>query len=99
MEDAISKSYRDFLIEACNTLTNCEAELFTNALNLLMSGELKSVDEAFEIGDSYKFEFNHLDTSKDTNVKKLVDLIKLLNEAKESLKNLNSITDEEVGDE
>lgn len=99
MEEAIIKGYRDFLIDALRTLTNCERELFTNALNILMSGELKNVDEVFEIGDSYTFEFNHLDATNDTNVKRLVDVIELLRTTIESIKNLNAITNIEWVDE
>ena len=95
----IKKSYREFLISAIETLANCEDDLFTNAINILMAGELNDINEVFDIGDEYEFEFNHLDTSNDLNVRKIVEVIKTLRSAIESLKNLNSVTDDELQDE
>ena len=49
------KNYKANLIEAINTLVECDTMIFEAGLNLLMKGELKEIDTVFEEGDIYNF--------------------------------------------
>jgi len=61
-----------------------------------MSGELNEVNKVFEINDTYNFNMNHLTTSEDVNVQKITNVIDCINQAIQTLKNLNNIKDEEI---
>ena len=46
--------YRRYLKKTIHILFDSEEQLFSAAVNLLMSGEMKEIDEVFEIGDDYE---------------------------------------------
>lgn len=91
-----SKTYREFIIQTINTLVECDNQIFTEGLNLLMNNELKEIDEVFEEGDIYEFSINHLENSTDTNVQLILKTIKEIRQTINSLQNLNLIKDEEI---
>lgn len=91
-----SKSYREFIIQTINTLVECDNQIFTEGLNLLMNYELKEIDEVFEEGDVFEFSINHLENSTDTNVQLILKTIKEIRQTINSLQNLNLIKDEEI---
>ena len=91
-----SKSYREFIIQTINTLVECDNQIFTEGLNLLMNNELKQIDEVFEEGDVFEFSINHLENSTDTNVQLILKTIKEIRQTINSLQNLNLIKDEEI---
>lgn len=91
-----SKSYREFIIQTINTLVECDNQIFTEGLNLLMNNELKEIDEVFEEGDVFEFSINHLENSTDTNVQLILKTIKEIRQTINSLQNLNLIKDEEI---
>lgn len=91
-----SKSYREFIIQTINTLVECDNQIFTEGLNLLMNNELKQIDEVFEEGDVFEFSINHLENSTDTNVQLILKTIKVIRQTINSLQNLNLIKDEEI---
>jgi len=91
-----SKSYREFIIQTINTLVECDNQIFTEGLNLLMNNELKEIDEVFEEGDVFEFSINHLENSTDTNVQLILKAIKEIRQTINSLQNLNLIKDEEI---
>ena len=88
--------YRKFLLEAINGLLESQELLFSNAINLAMSSEMKEYDELFELGDKYEFDIKQFEDSKDANVQLLVTLVKSLNSARDSIININAITYEEL---
>jgi hypothetical protein len=88
--------YRKFLLEAIEGLKESQELLFTNAINLAMSSEMKEYDELFELGDKYVFDIKQFEDSKDANVQQLVTLVKSLNSACDSMININAINDEEL---
>lgn len=91
-----SKSFREFIIQTINTLVECDNQIFTEGLNLLMNNELKEIDEVFEEGDVFEFSINHLENSTDTNVQLILKAIKEIRQTINSLQNLNLIKDEEI---
>lgn len=91
-----SKTYREYIVQTINTLVECDNQIFTEGLNLLMNNELKEIDEVFEEGDIYEFSINHLENSTDTNVQLILKTIKEIRQTINSLQNLNLIEDEEI---
>ena len=92
----MEKTYRDYLIETVDYLINMRQNIFALALNLSMKNDLKEVNDVFDIGDTYSFELNHLDNGSDVNVQKVVDLIKNIQVAVDSLININAIEENEL---
>lgn len=71
----MTTEYRSELIESVNQLIQMRHRLFGDALNLALLGDLREINDAFDEGDSYKFELSHLKDSSDSNVNRLVSLI------------------------
>ena len=88
--------YKRYLKKTINTLLESEAQLFSATLHLLMSGELKEIDEVFEVGDVYEFNLNHFKTSDDINVKQLSGLIEQLGETADFLINVNNLKENDL---
>jgi|SRR5690554_110169 len=88
--------YRKRLITTYQNLLAFKADLFTDALNLAMAGELKPIDTVFEEGDVYTFSIEHLEDAKDVNLQKLVEMIKQLDSLLATLSNLNAIKESEL---
>ncbi len=88
--------YRKFLLEAIKGLKESQELIFSNAINVAMSSEMKEYDELFELGDKYVFDIKQFEDSKDANVQHLVTLVKSLNSTCDSIININAITDEEL---
>ena len=93
----MTQEYREYLLEAINSLFEAEQLLFTSSLNLAWEGELAHLKDAYEEGDIMDFDFNVIKSVKDPNVQKIVLLMNPLIEAAQYLKNVNRITDEELG--
>jgi len=66
--------HRKNLSETYNFLNTTRNELLTHALNIAMTGELKAIGEAFEMGDSYRFEIDQLKGTKDKHLNSLIEL-------------------------
>ena len=92
----MNNDYRKFLIEAVNGLIEAQGLIFTNAINLAMSNEMKEYDELFEIGDDYVFDIKLFEESKDANLQHLISLVKSIDSVCDSIININVITDEEL---
>ncbi len=90
-------SYRQQLIESINELQNIREEIFSQILNLSMSGEMNDVDKVFDIGEVYDFDIKYFEDSKDVNVIELLKAFKKIEKTIGTLINLNVISDEELG--
>lgn len=90
------ENYRNRLIQIVKILEETDIWLFDEAINIVMENELKETTEVHEIGDIVQFNLNVLLSSEDINVRKVAELIIKLGELKESLINLNKITEEEL---
>ena len=92
----ISGYYRKRLIETINIILESEEQFFSASVYLLLSGELKEIDEVFEVGDVYEFNLNHFKTSDDVNVKQMSELIEKIRGTVEFLMNVNNINDDDL---
>jgi len=88
--------YRRYLKKTINVLSDSEVQLFEATLNLLMTGELREINEVFEIGDDYEFNINHFKMSDDINIKQMCVLIEKLRETVEFLMNVNNIKENDL---
>ena len=91
--------YRFHLIEAIQSLNDCDLQLFNAGINLLMKGELSDVDDAFDIGDTYEFHIALLETSKDPSVQIILNALLAVRNAAQSLKAIHEVKDEEMPDD
>ncbi len=89
-------AYRFSLINAYKTLLDINDELFTSMINLAMSGELRDIDQAFEVGESFDFQLEHIKGTNDINLNKLISHYELIEDLLESLANVNGINEEDL---
>lgn len=83
--------YRNRLIEAYKGLISFHRDFFLASLNLAMVGQLKEVDEVFEIGDTYNFDIEHLKGTNDTNLNKFLEFYEQLENLMNFVANVNAI--------
>lgn len=88
--------YRHQLIQTIQQLINIREEVFSQILNLSMSGEMTDVDKVFDIGEVYDFDIKHFEDSKDVNVIELLKAFKTVDKTIGTLININVISDEEL---
>jgi hypothetical protein len=88
--------YRKRLIEAYKSLVNFHSDIFSASLNLAMAGELKEIDEAFDAGDTYNFDIEHLKGTNDTNLNKFLEFYEQLENLMNSIANINAIKEKEL---
>ena len=89
-------NHRKQILETIENLVEARDIIFTQIVNLAMSGEMKHLESAFDLGDKYNFTLKHFESVQDVNVKKLVSLCKNAEETVFSLMNLNGISENEV---
>ena len=89
-------NHRIQILETIENLAEARDIIFTQIVNLAMSGEMKHLESAFDLGDKYNFTLKHFESVQDVNVKKLVSLCKNAEETVFSLMNLNGISENEV---
>ena len=88
--------YKQCIIETINKLNDSGTEVFSQALNLAMSGENKDLNDKFEAGDVVKFNMEDLESVNDANVQKLVGLLNSIEETMNSLADLNGLSEEDL---
>ena len=88
--------YRNQLIQTIKELIKIREEIFSQILNLSMSGELIDYDKVFDIGEVYDFDIKHFEDSKDFNVVELLKAFKKIDKTISTLININVISDEEL---
>ncbi|MEZ0538079.1 hypothetical protein [Fibrella arboris] len=91
-----TKTYREQLVDIINSLCEAREIVFGQIVNFGMQNELKEIDEVFAVGDTYNFSIEHFETSNDTNLVKVFELCKKIQETVESLMNLNLIEEEDL---
>ena len=87
---------REMLINAVNTLEHADNLLFESALNIEMNGDCKEITESFEIGETFEFNLNMLLASKNINVKKIAKVLLEIDKVRNSIININAITEKEL---
>lgn len=87
---------RNQILATIENLVQARDIIFTQIVNLAMSGEMKHLESAFDLGDQYDFTLKHFEAVQDVNVIKLVSLCKNAEETVFSLMNLHGISENEV---
>jgi hypothetical protein len=86
--------YKTTIINAINSLTTTQVATFSSIVNIGMASDLKDLE--FEEGEEIDFELAHFDGSNDINIQTLVALFRQMEEAKQSLINLNAINEDDL---
>ena len=89
-------NHRDHIIYTVQKLIENEQQLFTNLINISMTGELSHMANAFDEDDIYTFKLELFETLDDPNVKEIVALVKHLQQKTNDLIHFNQITDTEL---
>ena len=92
----MQKDYRSFVIQTLEVLEDSHGYIFAELLNLASTGEMKDIMSAFEEGDSYDFKYEHFEDLQDTNIQKLIAVLKHLEKAFKEIKEDNNILSEEI---
>ena len=90
------KSHKIQILETLKNLSEARNIIFTQIVNLSMSGEMKHIENVFDIGEKYNFSLKHFEKSKDINVNKLVKLCKKIESTFFTIMDLNGINENEV---
>ena len=89
-------NYRHYIIKTLETLEDSHGYIFAELLNLASTGEMKHIMSAFEDGDSYDFKYEHFEDLQDSNIHKLITVLKLLRDTFAFIKQENNILSEEI---
>ncbi len=87
---------REKILEVIGNLIEARDIIFTQIVNLAMSGEMKHLENIVDIGEEYTFNLRHFESVEDENVKRLTKLCKNAEETIFSIMNLNGISENEV---
>ena len=90
------ENHREKILGVIQNLIEARETIFSQIVNLAMSGELKHLENAFDVGDGYDFKLKHFESIEDANVKKLVRLCKNIEETIFTIMDLNGISENEV---
>ncbi|MDM1050144.1 hypothetical protein [Sphingobacterium hotanense] len=90
------KAYRHYVIKTLEALENSHGYIFAQLLNLASSGEMKDIMLAFETGDTYDFQYAHFEDLQDTNIQKLIGLLRHIDQTFKTIKEENNILGEEI---
>ena len=90
------QNHREKILEVIQNLIEAREIIFTQIVNLAMSGELKHLENGFDIGDEYDFKLKHFEAIEDVNVQKVVKLCKNIEETIFTIMDLNVISENEV---
>lgn len=96
IKNRFMKPYRSQLIESLSLLKVVREHLLTQVVNISAESELKDILSVFEEGDSYTFEIEQFENSKDVNVQMLLALCKEIENVYTSIHNVNALTSEEM---
>ena len=91
-------AYRENLLSTYKYLISLRGDLITHSLNLAMTGELKDLNEAFDIGDTYNFDIEQFKGTSDVNLNRLIEFYVELEKLMNSMANINAITEEDLED-
>ena len=84
-------AYRTSLHETTSILGDFGQQLFTNLINLAMSGEMKEFDKGFDVGETLAYndaDFRHLE---DQNVKLIYEVLDIIHKARGKLINISNL--------
>lgn len=90
------KTYKEQIIDCINELWEAREKVFGSMVSLAMGTHLKEINDAFEIGEVFEFQYAHFEDIDDTNIQRLIALCKEMDETISSLMNINGIDLTEV---
>ena len=90
------QNHREKILEVLENLIEAREIIFTQIVNLAMSGEMKHLEDIVDVGETYDFNLKHFETVEDINVQKLVKLCKNTEETIFTIMDLNGISENEV---
>ena len=86
-----NSTYKNALADACRNLAEGREKIFSDLVNVAMSGEYGDINGKFEIGELVEFMLDDFRGADDTNVQKLYRLIRDIERCRESLININGL--------
>lgn len=89
-------NYRDHLVRSLCRVEGFLPEIFLAIVNLGMSGELKEMDDRFEVGESFAFKQSDFESLSDQNVQRLLALKTEIEDTLDFLQNINAVSDAEM---
>jgi len=92
----MSENYREYLVKTVFELDKFLDELDLNITNLAMNGEFSEANDLFDEGDTLSLSIADFENANDLNVRKLINVFNFLTDINKSLKNVNTISDEEI---
>ena len=90
------KIYREQIIESINELWEARVKVFGCLVSLAMTNQLKEIDDTFEIGDVFEFQYAHFEDLEDENIQNMLALCKSMDDTISHLMNINGIQNDEV---
>lgn len=88
-------SYRDSLYKTTQILGEMGEQLFTNIINLAMSGEMNDFNNEFEIGEVVHYNDADFRDLSDQNIKLIYEVLDVIARVHGSIVNINDLSDEE----
>lgn len=90
------KTYREQIIESINELWIARNKVFACIVTMAMSNDFKELDEAFEIGEVFEFQYAHFEDLEDANIQKMIELCKNMDETIASMMGMNGINEKDL---
>jgi hypothetical protein len=82
----MEEAYRISVLKMVDYLIEVRHNLYSNAVNIAMKNEFRKINRIVEVDDIYDFLIEHPDNSSVTNLKKIVDLIRAIETALDSIR-------------
>lgn len=92
----MSIDYRKKVINTIIELENYRDEVCNSIVNLSMAGENADINSLFDVGETLNLDIKDFENSNDTNIQKLIELLASLYEVNISIRNINSISQNEI---
>lgn len=86
-----NRDYREALTESVYALHNAGIELFTAMVNIGFKGVYEDISKVHEVGDVINFELSMFEGTEDQNLDIIVDAIKTIEGAKQTIININAL--------
>ena len=90
-------TYRQKVILSYLCIRTSQEDLMDRIINVGMSGEYQDIGKTFSPEDSYEFDIVQFRDTGDITLNTLIRLFDEMEDAKELIKNIHVITDEEIG--
>lgn len=88
--------YREKLIMSYLYIRTSQEDLMDRIVNVGMSGEYQDIGKTFSPDDFYEFDIVQFRNTEDVTLNTLIHLFDEMEDAKETIKNVNAISDEEI---